>query len=109
MKPLIILSAVAAIGAGAFIYALQRDNTRQELLLADYERHVQELLSQVESGSRQRLALESQLEELQSEEGDQPVTVWEDLEILKQAGLEDTCALWLEYREAVTAGRKPGS
>jgi SAM-dependent methyltransferase len=56
-----------------------------------------------ESGTRRFL------DELQSQEGDQPVTLWEDLEILKRAGLEDACVLWLEYREAVTAARKPGS
>ncbi len=49
------------------------------------------------------------LDELQTEEGDQPVTVWEDLEVLERAGLGDACVLWLEYREAVTAGRTPGS
>jgi ubiquinone/menaquinone biosynthesis C-methylase UbiE len=61
----------------------------------------------------QRFASESEtrrfLDELQAEESDQPVTLWEDLEILERAGLEDACVLWLEYREAVTAGRKPGS
>ena len=47
------------------------------------------------------------LDELEAEEGDQPVTLQQDLEIMTSAGLEEGCVLWLEYREAVTAGRKP--
>jgi SAM-dependent methyltransferase len=47
------------------------------------------------------------LRELEAEEGDRPVTLQQDLEIMTSAGLEEGCVLWLEYREAVTAGRKP--
>ncbi len=47
------------------------------------------------------------LHDLEAEEGDQPVTLQQDLEIMTSAGLEEGCVLWLEYREAVSAGRKP--
>ena len=47
------------------------------------------------------------LDEMEAEEGDQPITLEEDLLVLREAGLEDVAAFWLEYREAVTGGRRP--
>lgn len=49
------------------------------------------------------------LDDIEAREGDQPLTLWAELEVLRQAGLDDACVLWLEYREAVTAGRRSGS
>ncbi len=49
------------------------------------------------------------LDDMEAREGDQPLTLWAELEVLRQAGLDDVCVLWLEYREAVTAGRRSGS
>jgi ubiquinone/menaquinone biosynthesis C-methylase UbiE len=43
--------------------------------------------------------------DLQANEADQPLTLPEDLQILRDAGL-DADVLWLEYREAVTGGVK---
>lgn len=51
-------------------------------------------------------ATRSYLDEMQSGEGDQPLTLAEDLEILAASGLGHTSVFWLEYREAVTGGRK---
>lgn len=49
------------------------------------------------------------LDDMEAREGDQPLTLWAALEVLRQAGLDDACVLWLEYREAVTAGRRSDS
>jgi ubiquinone/menaquinone biosynthesis C-methylase UbiE len=46
------------------------------------------------------------LDELEAKEGDQPLTLTDDLEVLRDAGLRDVAVYWLEYREAVTGGRK---
>jgi SAM-dependent methyltransferase len=39
-------------------------------------------------------------------ERDQPLTLAEDLEVLRRSGLKDVSAFWLEYRELVSAGQK---
>jgi len=52
-------------------------------------------------------ATQQYLAELEAEEHDQPLKLLQDLEVLRSAGLEHVCVLWLEYREAVVAGRKP--
>jgi ubiquinone/menaquinone biosynthesis C-methylase UbiE len=44
------------------------------------------------------------LDELEAAEGDRPLTLAEDLEALREAGLKDVAALWLQYREAVIVG-----
>ncbi len=46
------------------------------------------------------------LDEMEAEEGDQPLTLADDLGVLREAGLRDVAAFWVEYREAVTGGRK---
>ena len=46
------------------------------------------------------------LSELEKAEGDQPLTLLEDLAILKAAGLAGADVFWLETREAVTGGVK---
>jgi SAM-dependent methyltransferase len=46
------------------------------------------------------------IDELEANEGDQPLTLTDDLEVLRDAGLRDVTVYWLEYREAVTGGRK---
>ncbi|TET97560.1 MAG: class I SAM-dependent methyltransferase [Dehalococcoidia bacterium] len=46
------------------------------------------------------------LDELEANEGDQPLTLKDDLQVLREAGLGDVAVYWLEYREAVTGGRK---
>jgi tRNA (cmo5U34)-methyltransferase len=45
------------------------------------------------------------LDDLEANEGDQPLTVSEDLQILRGAGFRAS-VLWLEHREAVCAGVK---
>jgi phospholipid N-methyltransferase len=47
------------------------------------------------------------LDNLQARDADQPVTLAEDLRILKRAGFADVSVFWLEYREAVCGGRRP--
>src|SRR5438045_1676260 len=42
------------------------------------------------------------IDNLQSREHDQPLTLIEDLRILTDAGLKNASVFWLEYREAVT-------
>ena len=48
------------------------------------------------------------LDEREAEVGDRPLTLQEDLEVLREAGLQDLAVFWLEYREAVIGGRKAG-
>jgi hypothetical protein len=45
------------------------------------------------------------LAEREAKEHGQPLQLLEDLDVLPDGGLEDISVLWLEYREAVTAGR----
>ncbi|MDJ0839073.1 MAG: class I SAM-dependent methyltransferase [Acidobacteriota bacterium] len=46
------------------------------------------------------------LKELEINEGDQPLTLQQDLELLAQSGLSQTDVFWLETREALTGGWK---
>jgi tRNA (cmo5U34)-methyltransferase len=46
------------------------------------------------------------LADLQKNERDQPLTLAEDLEVLRSSGLQNVAAFWLEYRELVTGGQK---
>jgi len=44
------------------------------------------------------------LDKLEAEDHDQPLKLAEDLQILKEAGLQSASVFWMEYREAVTGG-----
>jgi ubiquinone/menaquinone biosynthesis C-methylase UbiE len=44
------------------------------------------------------------LDELESNEGDQPLTLQDDLRVLQDAELHQVAVFWLEYREAVIGG-----
>ena len=46
------------------------------------------------------------LADLEKNERDQPLTLAEDLEILRSSGLKNVSAFWLEYRELVSGGQK---
>ncbi len=46
------------------------------------------------------------LVEMEARDGDQPITLAEELRVLREGGLRDAAVFWLEYREAVTGGRK---
>lgn len=46
------------------------------------------------------------LDEMEARDGDQPITLAEELRVLREGGLRDAAVFWLEYREAVTGGRK---
>lgn len=46
------------------------------------------------------------LADLELKEADQPLTLTEDLALLRNAGLKDASAFWLEYRELVSGGHK---
>jgi ubiquinone/menaquinone biosynthesis C-methylase UbiE len=46
------------------------------------------------------------LHKLEAEDHDQPLTLAEDLQILKEAGMRNASVFWMEYREAVTGGSK---
>ena len=51
-------------------------------------------------------SLRTLLDKLEAEEEDKPITLAQELEILKDAGLENVAPLWVEYREAVMCGQK---
>jgi hypothetical protein len=46
------------------------------------------------------------LADLEKNEHDQPLTMAEDLEVLRSSGLKNVSAFWLEYRELVSSGQK---
>ncbi len=46
------------------------------------------------------------LDELEANEGDQPLTLSDDLAVLRNSGLQHSSAFWLEYRELVSGGQK---
>jgi tRNA (cmo5U34)-methyltransferase len=46
------------------------------------------------------------LDDLEARDNDKPLTLAEDLKILRDAGLNNASAFWVEYREAVTGGFK---
>jgi tRNA (cmo5U34)-methyltransferase len=46
------------------------------------------------------------LADLELKEADQPLTLAEDLALLRTSGLKNVSAFWLEYREAVSGGQK---
>ena len=46
------------------------------------------------------------LANLEKNERDQPLTLAEDLALLRTSGLKNVSAFWLEYRELVSAGKK---
>ena len=46
------------------------------------------------------------LADLEKNERDQPLTLSEDLAVLRSSGLKNVSALWLEYRELVSGGQK---
>lgn len=46
------------------------------------------------------------LADLEKNERDQPLTLAEDLSLLRNSGLKNVSALWLEYRELVSGGQK---
>ena len=46
------------------------------------------------------------LDELEANEGDQPLTLKDDLGVLRDAGLHNVAVFWLEHREAVFGGWK---
>lgn len=53
-----------------------------------------------------RPSTKNYLKELEKTEGDQPITLSEDLQILNDAGFSDVSIFWLEYREVVYGGIK---
>lgn len=55
---------------------------------------------------RDRETTRATLDAMEAAEGDQPLPVAVDLEILGAAGLDDVAAVWLYHRESVTVGRK---
>jgi len=46
------------------------------------------------------------LADLEIKEADQPLTLAEDLALLRSSGLENASVFWLEYREVVSGGQK---
>jgi tRNA (cmo5U34)-methyltransferase len=46
------------------------------------------------------------LADLERKEADQPLTLAEDLELIRSSGLKNVSAFWLEYRELVSGGQK---
>jgi ubiquinone/menaquinone biosynthesis C-methylase UbiE len=46
------------------------------------------------------------LADLELKEADQPLTLAEDLALLRSSGLKEVSAFWLEYRELVSGGQK---
>jgi len=65
---ILISTVIATLGlGGAYSYSLYQRNQLQQQQLNDYQLHVEQLLTQVEGNSLQRLDYEEQIEELESE------------------------------------------
>ncbi|MBI3930316.1 MAG: class I SAM-dependent methyltransferase [Armatimonadetes bacterium] len=47
------------------------------------------------------------LERLEAQDGDQPLTLTQDLELMKNAGFHCVGPIWVEHREAVICGSRP--
>jgi ubiquinone/menaquinone biosynthesis C-methylase UbiE len=88
-----------------------------DLIVADspeVESHLQQLrvagIMERARGSDSRFADSAStrrfLNDLQANEGDQPLTLAEDLDVLRSSGLKNASAFWLEYRELVSGGQK---
>ena len=46
------------------------------------------------------------LDQLEATDGDQPLTLAEDLQVFREAGLTHVAVFWSEYREVVIGGRR---
>ena len=46
------------------------------------------------------------LDQLEATDGDQPLTLAEDLQVFQEAGFNHGSVFWSEYREVVIGGRK---
>ena len=78
------------------------------------EKRVQQV--RVDGIVRRGLALDSRfrdaesvrqfLDQLEATDGDQPLTLADDLEVFREAGFIHRSVLWSEYREVVIGGRK---
>jgi tRNA (cmo5U34)-methyltransferase len=88
-----------------------------DLIVADspeLERRLQELriagIVERAGGSDNRFADSAStrqfLADLERKEADRPLTLAEDLALLRSSGLNNVSALWLEYRELVSGGQK---
>src|SRR6478672_11966421 len=88
-----------------------------DLIVADspeLESHLQEIriagIVERARGSDNRFADSAStrgfLANLEKNERDQPLTLAEDLALLRTSGLKNVSAFWLEYRELVSAGQK---
>ena len=88
-----------------------------DLIVSDspeVESHLQQLrvagIMERASGSDSRFADSAStrrfLDDLQVNEGDQPLTLAEDLDVLRSSGLKNASAFWLEYRELVSGGQE---
>lgn len=81
---------------------------------AEVEKRIQQLrvagIVERARGSDERFADSTStrqfLDNLEKTDGDQPLTLLEDLALLRNSGLKDVCAFWLEYRELVSGGQK---
>jgi len=87
-----------------------------DLIVADspeVESRVQQIrvagLMQRAGGSDNRFADSASarrfLDDLEAKEGDQPLTLAEDLAVLRSSGLKNVSAFWFEYRELVSGGQ----
>ena len=88
-----------------------------DLIVADspeLESHLQEIriagIVERARGSDNRFADSAStrgfLANLEKNERDQPLTLAEDLDLLRSSGLKNVSAFWLEYRELVSGGQK---
>jgi tRNA (cmo5U34)-methyltransferase len=78
------------------------ENRLQQIRIAGIVEHAHGSDSRfVDSASTRRF-----LADLERKEADQPLTLAEDLELLRSSGLKNVSTFWLEYRELVNGGQK---
>jgi ubiquinone/menaquinone biosynthesis C-methylase UbiE len=106
-------SIVPAIKPGGWVL-------NADIVVANYpvvERRIQEIrveaVSERAPADDERFAdpatTRAHLDQLEANEQDQPLTLAEDLRILREAGIENAEVFWKELRETVVGGWKPGA
>ncbi len=110
-KRLVVRDAVALLRTGGWLLnadIIVAESARVEQRIQDIR--VRGIVQRAAAGDARFADYETTrryLDEMEAAEGDQPITLEDDLLVLREAGLEDVAPFWVEYREAVTGGRKP--
>jgi len=105
MKTVLVIAAIILTISGAYAFNAFQQSRLNERQLVDYEKHVKQLLSQVEANSLQRLAYAKQIGELESELimlTSQLTSVLNQLQVAQSQADPDYQELEAEMRRRIT-------